>query len=164
MGYRWRIENCRKVRFWEDLWFGTCSLAIQFLEIYSIINERDTTVREAWDGLHLRFTFKRTADNRTLNLWHEVVQIASGIQYSEEEDAIIWQFASSGKYSVHTLYAVVNDRGIKQVYTPIMRKISVPPPPRLHIFLWLLANNKVVTIDNLSKRRELNDVSCLFCT
>jgi hypothetical protein len=97
-----------------------------------------------------------------LNLWHEVVQIASGIQYSEEEDAIIWQFASSGKYSVHTLYAVVNDRGIKQVYTPIMRKISVPP--RLHIFLWLLANNKVVTIDNLSKRRELNDVSCLFCT
>jgi hypothetical protein len=30
MGYRWRIRNGRKVRFWEDLWFGTCSLAIQF--------------------------------------------------------------------------------------------------------------------------------------
>jgi hypothetical protein len=116
-------------------------------------------VREAWDDLHLRFTFKRTVDSRTLNLWHEVVQIASGIQYSEEEDAIIWQFASSGKYLVQTLYVVVNDRGIKQVYTPIMWKIFVP----LTYFLWLLANNKVLTRDNLSKRRELNDVSCLFC-
>jgi hypothetical protein len=157
MGYRRRIENGRKVRFWEDLWFRTCSLTIQFWEIYSIINEPGTTVREAWDGQHLRFTFKRTVDNRTLNLWHEVVQIASSIQYSKEEDVIIWQFASSGKYSVQTLYDVV-----KQVYTPIVWKISVPP--RLHIFLWLLANNKVLTRDNFLKRRELNDVSCLFCT
>jgi hypothetical protein len=31
-------------------------------------------------------------------------------------------------------------------------------------FLWLLTNNKVLTRDNLLKRRELNDVSCLFCT
>jgi hypothetical protein len=84
MGYRRRIENGRKVRFWEDLWFRTCSLTIQFWEIYSIINEPGTTVREAWDGLHLRFTFKRTVDNRTLNLWHEVVQIASSIQYSKK--------------------------------------------------------------------------------
>jgi hypothetical protein len=104
-------------------------------------------VREAWDGLHLRFTFKRTVDNRTLNLWHEVMQVASSIQYSEEEDVIIWQFASSGKYSVQTLYDVV-----KQVYAPIVWKISVPP--RLHIFQWLLANNKVLTRDKLLKKES----------
>jgi hypothetical protein len=40
MGYRWKIGNGRKVRFWEDLWFSTCSLAIQYWEIYSIINEQ----------------------------------------------------------------------------------------------------------------------------
>jgi hypothetical protein len=97
-----------------------------------------------------------------MNLCHEVMQIASDIHFSEEEEAIIWQFASSGRYSMQSVYAVVNDRGIKQVHTPVVWKIFVPP--RLHIFLWLLANNKVLTRDNLSKRRELNDVSCLFCT
>jgi hypothetical protein len=77
-------------------------------------------MREAWDDLHLRFTFKRTVDSRTVNLWHEVMQIASDIQYNEEEDAIIRQFAFSGRYSVQTLYAIVNHRGIKQVHTLVM--------------------------------------------
>jgi hypothetical protein len=73
---------------------------------------------------------------------------------------IIWQYNSSGKYSVQSLYAVVNDRGIKQVFTPVMWKVNVPP--RLHIFLWLLANNKVLTRQNLAKKRKLDNMSRLF--
>jgi hypothetical protein len=37
--FRWHLGNGRKVRFWEYLWFDTCSLAIQFWDIYSIVNE-----------------------------------------------------------------------------------------------------------------------------
>jgi hypothetical protein len=44
------------VRFWEDLWFGSCSLAIQFWDLYSIINEQGCTVRDAWNGVNLKFT------------------------------------------------------------------------------------------------------------
>jgi hypothetical protein len=55
----------------------------------------------------------------------------------------------------------VNDRGIKQVFTPVMWKLLVPP--RLHIFLWLLANNKTLIRDNLAKKRKVDDCSCLFC-
>jgi hypothetical protein len=29
--------------------------------------------------------------------------------------------------------------------------------------LWLLANNKVLTRDNLAKRKNLDDLTCLFC-
>jgi hypothetical protein len=47
------------------------------------------------------------------------------------------------------------------VYTPIMWKIRVPP--RIHIFLWLLTNNKTLTRDNLTKRINVDDKSCLFC-
>jgi hypothetical protein len=42
-----------------------------------------------------------------------------------------------------------------------MWKINVPS--RIHIFLWLLANNKTLTMDNLAKRRHVDDTSCLFC-
>jgi hypothetical protein len=31
VGYRWKIWNGRKVRFWEDNWLGHSSLAVQFL-------------------------------------------------------------------------------------------------------------------------------------
>jgi hypothetical protein len=41
-----------------------------------------------------------------------------------------------------------------------MWKLSVPP--RVHIFLWLFTNNKTLTRDNLAKRKNLDDKSCLF--
>jgi hypothetical protein len=153
MGYRWKIGNGKRVRFWEDLWFGSCSLAIQYWEIYSIINEQGCSVCDAWDGSQLRFSFRRTVDDRLMQLWYELVQIANDIQFTNESDAIIWQFNSSGRYSVQSLYAVVNDRGMRQVFTPVMWKIGVPP--RLHIFLWLLANDKILTRNNLAKRRHV---------
>jgi hypothetical protein len=53
-------------------------------------------------------------------LWYELIQTASDIQFEDEEDAIIWQFHSYGKYSVPSLYVVINERGIKQVYTHVM--------------------------------------------
>jgi hypothetical protein len=85
-GFSWKVENERKARFWEDQWFVTCSLAIQFWEVYSIINEQGKIVAKAWDGVDLKFTFRRTADRNIMNQWREVVQIASSIQFGEDED------------------------------------------------------------------------------
>jgi hypothetical protein len=99
----------------------------------------------------LKFTFRITVNRRFLNLWYELQEIARSIRYSEEPDAIIWKFNSSGKYSVRSLYVVINDRGVKQVFSPVMWKILIPP--RIHVFLWLLSNDKIPTRDNLSKEK-----------
>jgi hypothetical protein len=97
-----------------------------------------------------------------MDQWYELLNICSSVSYTLEKDAIIWHFHSSGRYSVQSLYAVVSDRDIRQIFTPVGWKITVPS--RLHIFLWPLANNKVLTCDNLAKRRHVNDMSCLFCS
>lgn len=47
------------------------------------------------------------------------------------------------------------------VHTPAVWKLHIPP--RVHIFLWLLSKNKLLTRDNLAKRRKLEDNTCLFC-
>jgi hypothetical protein len=52
-----------------------------------------------------------------MNQWEELLQIASSIELSDVEDAIIWQYNSTGKYSVQSLYAIINDRGMRQIYT-----------------------------------------------
>lgn len=36
-------------------------------------------------------------------------------------------------------------------------------PPRVQCFLWLLSNNRLLTRDNLAKRRDVSDPSCIFC-
>ena len=33
-GIRWKIGDGKTIRFWEDWWFGNCSLATQFWDLY----------------------------------------------------------------------------------------------------------------------------------
>lgn len=40
MGFRWKIGDGRKVKFWEDNWLGNSSLAIQYWDLYVIVNRK----------------------------------------------------------------------------------------------------------------------------
>jgi hypothetical protein len=81
MGLRWKIGNGNKIRFRVNQWFGSCRLAIQFWEVYSIVNEQGKTVEEACDGYNLKFTFRRTINRRDMDQWEVVEQIASSIHF-----------------------------------------------------------------------------------
>jgi len=60
MGIHWKIRNGEKVRFWEDQWIGNTSLAIMYWPLYVINDQQGSTVREVWDGVNLKLTFRRT--------------------------------------------------------------------------------------------------------
>jgi len=118
--------------------------------LYVINNEKGITIERALDGVNLKFTFRRAIPERLMLLWEELLQIASTIEFSDNDDDIIWQYDSKEKYSVHSLYSVVSFRGVTPVYVPAVWKLITPP--RIHIFLWLLSRNKLLTRDNLGKK------------
>jgi len=64
-------------------------------------------------------------------------------------------------YSSQSLYKIINFRGILPVYVPAVWNLKIPP--RVHFFLWLLSKNKLLTRDNLSLRKKVDDKFCLFC-
>jgi hypothetical protein len=64
-------------------------LAIQFWDVYTIVNEQGCTLAEAWDGSNLKFTFRRTIDRRVMDLWLELALIAESIRFSDEPDSLI---------------------------------------------------------------------------
>ena len=162
MGFRWSVGDGRRIRFWEDHWFGNSSLAIQFWPLYVLINEQGKTIAEAWDGETLKFSFRRTVSPLLMEMWNDILSIAEDISFSNEPDSVVWKFTSNGVYSVQSLYAVVSFRGVKPVYPPAIWDLCIPP--RVQVFLWLLSNNKLLTRDNLLKRREVGDKTCVFCT
>jgi hypothetical protein len=47
------------------------------------------------------------------------------------------------------------------VFIPTVWKLLIPP--RIHFFLWLLSNNRLLTRDNLERRQKLDNNICLFC-
>lgn len=50
-GVRWKIGDGKSVRFWEDWWFGNCSLATQFWGLYIIANQKNMCVADLWMAL-----------------------------------------------------------------------------------------------------------------
>ena len=89
------------------------------------------------------------------------MSIIESVALNDVSDQIILSFNSNGKFSVQSLYAVINHRGVMPVYEHVVWKLQIPP--RVQIFLWLLAKNRVLTRDNLAKRREVSDKTCVFC-
>ena len=55
MGYSWKLGRGDTVLFWEDIWFGHCSLAIIFWDLYVIANEHHCSIVSVWDGNNLNF-------------------------------------------------------------------------------------------------------------
>jgi hypothetical protein len=53
-------------------------------------------------------------------MWDEVFSITSTLVLSDEEDELIWQHTSSGLYSSQSLYSIINFRGIRPVYLPVV--------------------------------------------
>jgi hypothetical protein len=74
----------------------------------------------------------------------------------------IWMFHPSGKYSIKSFYAIVYNGGVVPIHTLAIWNLNVPP--RIHVFLWLLANNKTLTRYNLHKQRHVEEKTSLFCT
>jgi hypothetical protein len=100
-------------------------------------------------------------DDRLERMWLEVVQLASTISFSEDEDNMIWQFTSNGIYSSQFLCKIINFRGILPVFVPAVWNLNIPP--RVQFILWLLCKNIVLTRDNLGKSNKLEVGTCLFC-
>ena len=160
MGVRWVIGNGDKIRFWEDQWLDNTCLAILFWPLYVINEQHGKTVREVWNGEELQLSFRRGVSERIMGMWEELKAVVQSITLNNEVDQILWTYSSSGKYCVQSLYAIVNHRGVVPIFVHDVWKLNIPR--WVQFFLWLLSNNRVLTRDNLAKRREVNDPTWLF--
>ena len=90
--------------FWEDWWFGNCSLATQFWDLYIIADQQNVDVADVWDSSDLKLSFRRGVNENQMQEWLNLVDIAESISYTEDCDAIIWAFDSSSKFTVQAMY------------------------------------------------------------
>jgi hypothetical protein len=52
------------------------------------------------------------------DIWEELVNLVGTIERSDGEDELIWQIQSNEVYSSHSLYSVINFRGVTLVFIP----------------------------------------------
>lgn len=98
-----------------------------------------------------------------MNLWFDLEAIVESISFHEKVIPCV------GNMNLEVLTLSNLDMPyfpIEALYTPVYTlpvwKICIPT--RVRIFLWLVGNNRLLTRDNLAKRRLVNDMSSLFCS
>ena len=90
-----------------------------------------------------------------------MARIRSTKTLSNEEDQPVWLLEALGTYSVKSFYSMINWGGVS---TPVWKNFwKIVVPHRYLVFLWLAFNNKILTRDNLNKRRMVDNLKCLFC-
>jgi hypothetical protein len=100
VGYRWKVGRCEKCFFGEYIWFGHCSLAIIFWDLYVIANEQNFTISTVWDRNELKISFRTTVSPSLYNRWLGLVNLVSSIVFSDADDNPVWMLHPSGEYSV----------------------------------------------------------------
>jgi hypothetical protein len=98
----------------EKIGFGRISgLVTQvWLSVLAPIEQHGKTISQVWHGQVLRLTFKRSVSERLMDMWYDLLGIVETLNLQDENDQIVWSFNSNGKFSVQSLYAVFNHRGI----------------------------------------------------
>jgi hypothetical protein len=61
---------------------------------------------------------RKCVDRRLFDIWEELVNLVGTIERSDGEDELIWQIQSNEVYSSHSLYSVINFRGVTLVFIP----------------------------------------------
>ena len=83
-GFRWKVGNGKKIRIWEDTWFGSSPLAVVFWDIYTLSNNQGITIADSWDGEHLKLTFRRNFGDALMRQWFDLMEIVKSIVFKEE--------------------------------------------------------------------------------
>ena len=78
-GYKWALRDGNKIIFWEDCWFGSSPLSIQFWDLYVFCREQGQTIRQVGDGVTLKLTFRRAFSPPMICNWLELEAIANSI-------------------------------------------------------------------------------------
>ncbi|WMV33005.1 hypothetical protein MTR67_026390 [Solanum verrucosum] len=134
-----KLGNGRKTMFWNDVWVGQTPLRQQFPNIYNLNQQKLATILEFYNTLE---------QAKSLNF---------------EEDKLLWKLDKDGKFRVKAAYKLLDISIETKEWCPWKMIWKGTIPHKVACFTWLVANQAVLTQDNLMKRGRQLCSRCFFC-
>lgn len=153
--------ECSLVRFWEDLWYGDCSLSAAFSHLYKICTNPNVLLSDVIHSQGACVQFRRSFTRVDQCEWGHLLHIISTISFTHSHDKVAWRWEKSGNFSVRSLYKILNFGGIGT--NQPMTWWHTPIPRKIQIFMWLTCRKRILTKDQLCKRGWKGDTKCQFC-
>lgn len=148
------------MRFWLDSWVSERPLNVVFPNLYALAVRPGLSVGEALSASPPLVPFVRELTQVEADSWAEVCTMVGDTHLSAGQDEVSWALASSGRFSVKSLYEKLTEGQVMAPYKDIWQ---VRVPLKIKVFLWQLLRNKLPTSDNIAKRHGPSSGMCAVC-
>ena len=161
---RWRIGNGKKIAIFLDNWLPRPEtfrpIFPPSLPVSSVVADL-IKVDNQWDEIKLRQHFM-DADIA------EILKIS--LPAEKAEDEVLWHYDKRGNYSVNSGYqlALRSKFSDSTSCTEASNKYwsalwTLEQPEELKIFMWRASNNLLPSVENLWKRKIVEEPTCKRC-
>ena len=104
-----KLGDSRKIRLWEDIWYGRQPLCDAFLDLYSIAGSKGAKVAEIWvredGGGAWDPKFMRYFNDWELEAIQEFIEATRNFKISPlEKDNLVWKGDVSGSFMVKAYF------------------------------------------------------------
>jgi hypothetical protein len=145
MVINWKLGNGRSVRVLEDHWLGTCALVIQHW---------DLCVGELKKSVYSRDMIVSIWNSHLVDLFHKsrwicvLIYCLANVNLMQLFGILILQAVFLSNFYTWPL----NFRDVMPLYLPSVWKLNIPG--NWHVFVWLVAKNKTLNIENFNKKKK----------
>ena len=80
---------------------------------------------------------------------------------NDQQDEVIWRWTQDGKFTVKSFYQQIEGGPLVEMNIRVVWEIKAPA--RVAIFLWIMMQNKILTVENLRKRGWAMPSRCSLC-
>jgi len=152
------IGNGSLTRFWLDPWVHKEPLSLSAPVLFELCENKNIIVAQVLNGLQI--IFRRWLFDDLRANWNNILQDTMNFQLIDRDDTILWVLGKKGRFTVESVYVALTSSSAG-IYHKRIWKGKIPE--KIKIFLWLMANDAILTKDNLSKTNWQGDPSCVFC-
>ncbi|KAG7990850.1 hypothetical protein I3843_02G045100 [Carya illinoinensis] len=154
-----------RISFWRDIWCGEEALKDTFPCVYLVACDQEASVADllvrSGDQVHWNITFCRAAHDWEVNSFTDLFnRVYSMKPNGLHEDKLWWKHTGKGIFSVCSYYKALT--ATPNVSFPWKRLWRNKAPHKTLFFVWTAALGKILTTDNLRKRRVIiTDWCCM---
>ena len=160
------MGNGERVKFWHDQWCGVSPLKGAFPELFSIAADKDAAVADLMSVRNGKIlwevVFVRNFQDWEMESLVSLLDLIYSISLNESGvDQLCWQRNRKKGFTVRIYYHCLTTPATMQFPWKGIWKPKVPP--RVAFFVWTAVLGKILTNDNLRKRRVVLVNWCCLC-
>ena len=160
------LGNGSRISFWRDAWCGEESLSLTFPNLFRLTTQKNARAADLWNRESgeggWNPTFPQSFNDWEMEEVDRFLQILCRKQINPlMEDKILFKGSRNDGFSVKIMYRVLDcspqvEFPSRSIWNPVI-------PPRLGFFAWEASWGRVLTLDQLQRRRKALANRCFLC-